>query len=170
MRALLRELADFGVFGRMGRVMAPTDRFTATLYRIGMNYCVDVPPHVSTGWDARHVPVQIVVVGLVGRTTAMRRKDGGYRVFVNVSLREMSDLRDGDAIDVRVTPTEELSEPDVPTDLERALAGSKVDRDAWTGLTLRQRRDFVRYLGEAKGAETRQKRLTRGLQTIRKKK
>ena len=100
----------------------------------------------------------------------MRRKDGGYRVFVNVSLREMSDLGAGDDIDVSVTPTAELSEPAVPADLERALARSRKDRDAWMGLTLRQRCDFVRYLEEAKGAETRRKRLTRGLETIRTKK
>ena len=146
--------------------MARKDRFTATLYRVGMNYCVDVPEHVSSGWDARHVPVKINVVGLLGRTTAMRRKDGGYRVFVNVSLREMSDLGAGDDIDVSVTPTAELSEPAVPADLERALARSRKDRDAWMGLTLRQRRDFVRYLEEARGAETRRKRLTRGLETM----
>lgn len=147
--------------------MAGTDGFTATLYRIGMNYCVDIPGSVSAGWDARHVPVDIVVMGLMGKTTAMRRKDGGYRVFVNVSLREMSDLEEGDAIDVRVTPTAELSEPEVPPDLERALARSQADRDAWTGLTLRQQRDLVRYLDEAKGADTRREHLVRGLDTIK---
>lgn len=149
--------------------MDRTNAFSATLYKIGMNYCVDIPESVTASWKDRHVPVKLVVQGLLGTTTALRRKDGGYRVFVNVSLRELSDLEAGSKVNVRVEPTSELSEPEIPEDLERALARRKTNRSAWTALTLRQRRDFVRYLEEAKGTDTRKKRLAQGLETIRRK-
>jgi hypothetical protein len=149
--------------------MTRMDEFPATLYKIGMNYCVDVPTDVTSSWKDRHVPVRLVVEGLVGFTTALRRKDGGYRVFVNVSIRELAGLAEGSEVAVRLEPTSELSEPDVPEDLERALSLSKTDQNAWDALTLRQRRDFVRYLNEAKGADTRKRRLTHGLETIRSK-
>jgi hypothetical protein len=148
--------------------MARAHRFTATLYRVGMNYCVDVPPGASRAWRGeKKVPVEIEVAGSCRKTTALRRADGSYRVFLETSLREAAGVSAGEEVTLVLSQSVELSEPVVPADLERALTRSKNNRDAWTALTLRQRRDFVRYLEEAKGADTRKKRLARSLETIR---
>lgn len=148
-------------------VMAQTEAFRATIYKIGMNYCIDIPDRLTSSWNERHVPVRLVVEGLIGKTTALRRKGGGYRAFVDLSIREICHLVEGQDITVRLEPTSELPEPDIPEDLERALECQKSDSTAWTALTLRQRRDFVRYLNEAKSSDTRKRRLSQGLETIR---
>lgn len=76
--------------------------FTATLYKNGSSYCVDIPASVTSAWSDRHVPVELVVEGLVDRTTAVRRKDGGYRVFVRISIRELAGLKAGSEATVRL--------------------------------------------------------------------
>jgi hypothetical protein len=150
--------------------MARTHRFTAMLYRVGMNYCVDVAAGAARTWrDEKKVPVEIEVAGSRRKTTALRRADGSYRVFLEASLREAAGVSAGDEVTLSLKKSGELSEAEVPADLERALARSKNNREAWTALTLRQRRDFVRYLEEARGSDTRRRRLDQSLETIREK-
>jgi hypothetical protein len=135
-----------------------------------MNYCVDGPARVSRGWGPeRQIAVRARCADARVETTALRRADGSYRIFVATPLRRAAGAGEGDSIALELERIPELSEPDVPSDLQRALAQSKDDRDAWRALTLRQRRDFARYLGEARGVETRRRRLSDGLERIRRK-
>ena len=50
-------------------------------------------------------------------------------------------------------------EPVMPTDLREALAANCQAETAWNDLTVIGRRDFVRWIGEAKQAETRNRRI-----------
>jgi len=144
--------------------------FGGALYRVGTNTCVDVPVFVSRPWGAaKTVALEIEAGGQRATTTAMRRSGGQYRVFITTSLRDACGVSEGDEMRLGVRRITELSEPDVPRDLGEALSRSSRHRAHWEALTLRQRRDFVRYLGEAKTRMTRSKRLAAGLERIREK-
>ena len=47
--------------------------FAATLYRVGMNYCVDVPAPGSRSWSGeKKVPVELRAADATTQTTALR--------------------------------------------------------------------------------------------------
>lgn len=135
-----------------------------------MNYCVDVPNRVSRALaPERSVPVSLTAGGETAETTALRRAGGGYRVFLSTPLRRAASVSAGDSVSVSLRRLAELQEPETPDDLERALVESPRAKQAWQSLTLRQRRDFLRYLNEARSTPTRMKRLSDGLEKIQEK-
>src|SRR5713101_5170806 len=58
-------------------------------------------------------------------------------------------------------PTEEESEPKVPTDLRKALAATAKAKAKWSDLTPIARRDFISWIDSAKQPETRRRRIDR---------
>jgi uncharacterized protein YdeI (YjbR/CyaY-like superfamily) len=57
------------------------------------------------------------------------------------------------------TPAGGVSEPNLPTDLRKALAADPVAKTKWKDLTPIARRDFVSWLDAAKQPETRKRRI-----------
>lgn len=58
-------------------------------------------------------------------------------------------------------PAEKESEPEVPTDLRKALASDTKTEAQWADLTPIARRDFISWIGSAKQLETRNRRIGR---------
>ena len=58
-------------------------------------------------------------------------------------------------------PVVKDAEPRVPTDLRKALAAVAKARAQWKSLTPIARRDFISWIGSAKQAETRTRRIAR---------
>ncbi|HYM65132.1 MAG TPA: YdeI/OmpD-associated family protein [Candidatus Sulfotelmatobacter sp.] len=65
----------------------------------------------------------------------------------------------GDTVKVEIEPTKEWVEPEVPTDMKKALSSSKKAKDLWEDITPSARWDWVRWVRAVKTEETRQKHL-----------
>ena len=65
----------------------------------------------------------------------------------------------GDTVDVTIEPTKEWIEPDVPEDLEAALATSPPAATLWKEISPLARWDWIRWIRAVKTAETRQKHI-----------
>lgn len=65
----------------------------------------------------------------------------------------------GDTVTVELEPTKEWIEPEVPADVQKALATSKKAEELWHDITPMARWDWIRWVRAVKTPETRQKHL-----------
>ena len=66
----------------------------------------------------------------------------------------------GDVVILEITPAGKDTEPEVPTDLKKALAAAaSKTRAVWSDITANARRDWIHWITSAKQAETRARRI-----------
>jgi len=73
----------------------------------------------------------------------------------------------GDEVDVDVEPDTAPREVEVPADLAGALAGDDAARATFDGLSFTHRKEWVRWVEEAKKADTRATRLAKTVESLR---
>ena len=94
---------------------------------------------------------------------AMLEPDGqkSHWLKVDRKLREAAGATPGDIVELEITPAAEEPEPDVPRDLQKALATAEPKaRALWEDITPIARRDWIHWITSAKQAETRARRVT----------
>jgi hypothetical protein len=140
-------------------------RFLAEIYKVGINRCVDVPDRVGEafGSSRRYVPVVATVKGHSVCTNLVPRGGGRYRLFLDGAARRAAGADAGDRVSVTLRPDRGSREVSVPEDLAKALRRTKGARSAFDGLTVNQRREFLRYISKAKRAETRSRHIEKGI-------
>jgi hypothetical protein len=79
---------------------------------------------------------------------------------VNRKLSDAAGAEAGDIVTLEIVPAGKETEPEVPTDLRKALATAapKV-RAVWSDITPNARRDWIHWATSAKQAETRARRI-----------
>jgi bacteriocin resistance YdeI/OmpD-like protein/uncharacterized protein DUF1905 len=141
--------------------------FSATLYKIGINRCVDVPEEISRALGGeRSIPVVVTVNGRSVRTTLLPGSGGAHRLFVNTELRRAAGADAGQRIWIAVRADRSPREIAVPSDLAAALRRSPQAKRAFAQITPALRREFLRSVLAARTPETRAGRIARGLKTL----
>ena len=101
-------------------------RFTTTLHKLAMNYCVDVPPAVSRALAGdppeRYVRVEGTANGHPFRTRLTPRGGGAYRLFLDGDVRAAAAIDVGDKVAIEVVRADASPEPPLPDDLREALS------------------------------------------------
>jgi uncharacterized protein YdeI (YjbR/CyaY-like superfamily) len=82
------------------------------------------------------------------------------------AIRTAADAEAGDAVEVILELGTAPREVDVPVALAAALANDPVARSAFDGLAVTHRKEFARWIEEAKREETRGRRVTQTLQML----
>lgn len=77
----------------------------------------------------------------------------------NKKLLKEAAAKAGDTVRVTLEPTKEWVEPEVPDDLQKALATSQKAQELWKDITPLARWDWIRWVRAVKTSETRQKHL-----------
>lgn len=87
--------------------------------------------------------------------------DGQRSHWLRVSreLCEAADANAGDIVTLEIMPAEEEPEPDVPGDLQKALAAAPKAWALWSDITPIARRDWIYWIVTAKRPETRTRRI-----------
>jgi len=142
---------------RHGTRSAGTRRFSAAIYRIGINFCVDVPEAVSRALMAGTLDGH----GL--RTTLVPRGGCHHRLFLNGALRSAAGVEEGDTVTVALKLDTRSREPPVPKDLSAPLRKNAGALPALPALTPAHRRELLEWIDYAKRAETRARRIPRVL-------
>lgn len=143
-------------------------RFSATLHRpAGTSEPASwtflrLPKQASAKLPSRsRTSVEGTINGVVFQATLDPDGEGGHWLKVDQSLREAAGARAGDDIPLEIAPMEEEPEPQVPTDLRKALAGAQPKaNDVWSDITPVARRDWIHWIESAKQAATRAKRIS----------
>jgi Bacteriocin-protection, YdeI or OmpD-Associated/Domain of unknown function (DUF1905) len=103
-------------------------------------------------------PVRVTINGYTFRTTVASM---GGRVFIgmNREVRAGAGVEPGQRVEVELVLDEEPRTVELPTDLEAALDGSA--RAFFDSLSFTHRKEYVRWIEDAKRVETRQARIAR---------
>lgn len=95
------------------------------------------------------------------RFRARLEPDGQLSHWLQVSkeLLDAVGANVGDVVTLEIEPAEKEPEPEMPTDLEEALAAAPAARSVWHDTTTIARLDWIHWITSAKQARTRAKRI-----------
>ena len=128
---------------------------------------IEVPEDlVAALGSSRRPPVTVTIGGHSYRTT-VARMGGRFLVPLSAENRTAAGVAAGDLVDVDIEPDPTAREVDVPADLAEALARDDAARATFDGLSFTHRKEWVRWVEEAKKAETRAMRLAKTVESLR---
>jgi hypothetical protein len=143
------------------RIGVPAIRFDATLYAIDKWTVLRLPSKASMELPSRG---QVAVKGTVngkGFETVLE-PDGysGHWMRLDGKLKRNAALRPGDTARLEIEVLKDWPEPNVPQDLETALATAPQKiQDLWQGITPMARWEWVRWVNATQNADTRKRRV-----------
>ena len=142
-------------------------RFSAMLYAVGVNRCVDIPPEIT---DALGGKTHIRVKGRVGDEPFLSnlapRGGGKHRLFVHSGVWRKLGVDMGDLVDVEIERDDEEWEISVPADLAEAMPAGSEALEAFQALTIPNRKRFIDRIEETKTPATRKRRIEQGVQLL----
>jgi Bacteriocin-protection, YdeI or OmpD-Associated/Domain of unknown function (DUF1905) len=134
-------------------------RFSATIYKLGINLCVDAPKRVSDAFKTRgYVPVAGTLNGHAIRATLVPKGGGEHRLFLNGEMRKRAEVGVGDTVTISLTLDTEPRETPLPDELAEALRENDL-LEAFNRLTPSDRRIVLTWLSDARKEETRNRRI-----------
>lgn len=84
---------------------------------------------------------------------------GSHWFRVDPGLREAAGIDAGDAVSVAMEPSSEWPEPDIPADINEALASDPAANALWVKITPMARWDWLRWIRSTNNPETRSRRI-----------
>jgi hypothetical protein len=152
-----------------------TIHFEATLYSVGSWTILRLPPSASARLPSRGMTM---VAGTINGAPfrSLLEPDGRYArgqapshwFRPDEKLLDDASATAGDTVQVSLEPTKEWIEPEVPDDLQRALATSAAAEALWQDITPAARWDWIRWIRAVKTPETRQKHIEVALDKLNK--
>jgi hypothetical protein len=127
---------------------------------------VELPFDVKEAYGSARPKVMATVNDVILRTTVSVYSGRSYVGF-RKEIQEAASIRIGDRIRVRIEPDLEPREIEMPEDLARVLSKDRAARQAFEGLSYTHRKEYVRWVEEAKKPETRQRRVERTIEMLR---
>jgi hypothetical protein len=138
------------------------ERFTATL---GERHVV-VPLDAKALWGEARPPVTGTVNGVPFRSRLMVY--GGQTVLgLTNAFRAEAGLAEGDEVEVVIDRDDAPREVEIPPALQAALDGDAKAREAFDALSFTHRREYARWIAEAKREETRDRRAAKAIELLR---
>ena len=143
-------------------------RLTATLVARGPAAAVvlDEEQVAAVGEGAKRFPVVATVNGYTWRTTVTRMR-GEFLLGLNRAVRQEAGVEAGDTVEVKLELDTAPREAEVPEALANALAEDSEARAAFDRLAYTRRKEYARWINEAKRDETRQRRVAQALEMLR---
>ncbi|HXR28337.1 MAG TPA: YdeI/OmpD-associated family protein [Solirubrobacteraceae bacterium] len=120
----------------------------------------------AVGEGAKRFPVTATVNGYAFATTVTRMR-GEFLLGLSRAVREAAGAQAGDTVTVQLALDTEERTVEVPPALDAALAGDPRTRAAFDALAFTHRKEFARWVAEAKREETRERRVAQALEMIR---
>ncbi|MEA2298381.1 MAG: hypothetical protein QOF77_1317 [Solirubrobacteraceae bacterium] len=145
-----------------------TERFTATLEDSGRGggRWVEVPFDPRVAFGQARAPVRGTVNGVPLRSRIAVYADRAY-LGLTREIRAAAGVDVGDTVEVVLELDDAPREVEVPEPLARALAGDAEARAAFDALAPTHRREYARWIAEAKREETRRRRVEKALVMLR---
>jgi hypothetical protein len=114
----------------------------------------------------RRFPVAATVNGYTWRTT-VAVMGGESLVGLSKAVREAAGVQAGDTVEVTLAYDDAPRAVDVPPTLAAALDADPQARAAYDRLAYTHRKEFARWIAEAKREETRERRVAQALEMLR---
>lgn len=121
---------------------------------------------LALGGGKKSFPVALTVNGGVF-PLRLARMGGENLIGLRKDVREAAGLAYGDVVAVEVAADEAERTVEVPDDLAAALAADPEADAAFAGMAYSHRKEYVRWVTEAKKAETRATRIDKAVSMVR---
>lgn len=147
--------------------MGETLKITATFEQrgpAGAFVLTDEQVH-ALGGGTKAFPVTLTVNGATF-SLRLARMGGENLIGLRREVREAAGLAYGDVTAVEVSADEAERTVDVPDDLTAALAADPAAEAAFAAMAYSHRKEYVRWVTEARKAETRATRIGKAVQMI----
>ena len=136
--------------------------FSTTVLGMGNNTGLEVPDAALAELGAgRRAPVVVTVAGYTYRST-VAVMGGKNLISLSKAHREASGLAAGDAVEVTLVLDDGPREVEVPDALQAALEQAGLT-EAFAALSYSRRKEHARQVAEAKGDDTRSRRVAKVL-------
>jgi hypothetical protein len=140
---------------------APTVRFSATLDTVDNALILRLPEKASKQLPSRG---QVAVQATINRHEfqTVLEPDGvfGHWMRVDRKIQKAAAISEGGTATVEVAPRKDWPEPEVPPDLESALAAAPQKiQDLWNAITPMARWEWVRWVNATQNPDTRKRRV-----------
>jgi uncharacterized protein YdeI (YjbR/CyaY-like superfamily) len=120
----------------------------------------------TVGEGAKRFPVAATVNDYTWRTT-VTRMGGEYLLGLSRAVREAAGVEAGDEVAVALSLDTAPREVEIPEALAQALAGDPDAQAAFEKLSYSHRKEYARWVDEAKREETRHRRVEKTLEKLR---
>ena len=120
----------------------------------------------AIGEGAKRFPVRATVNGYSWRMTVARMR-GEFLVGLNRAVRDAAAVEAGDTVEVTIELDTEPREVELPAALASALAVDVAGRSAFDALSLTHRKEYARWVVDAKRQETRDRRVAQAIEQLR---
>lgn len=127
---------------------------------------IEVPEDVVAALGSGSRPAVTVTVGGHSYRTTVARMGGRFLVPLSAENRTAADVAAGDQVDVDIQPDTAPRQVEVPADLTDALAKDHAARATFDGLSFTHRKEWVRWVEEAKKPATRATRLAKTVESL----
>jgi hypothetical protein len=129
-------------------------------------FVLDDEQVAAVGEGAKRFPVIATVNGYTWRTS-VARMGGEFLVGLNKKVRTGAGVQAGDTVSLELKLDSEPRTVEVPAALAEALDADPEAKATFEGLAFTHRKEFARWIEEAKREETRARRVTQALDMIR---
>jgi len=143
----------------------PTARYKTRVIGEGNHASLHIPDEVLAQLGAnRRAPLKVTVNGHTYQSTATG-VGGECRVVFPQRDRAAAGVAAEDVVEVTLCLDAVVREVEIPAELSEALDAAGL-RAAFDGLTYSKRREIARSVAEAKGDETKHRRISRALEQL----
>ena len=143
-------------------------RFRTTILQGGKTTTgIEVPPEVVEALGkGKRPPVRVTINGATYRSS-IAVMGGRFMVGVSAENRAVTGVKGGDIVDVEIDLDTEKRGVTVPPDLQQALDGDLVAKEAFARLAYSHQLRHVLAVTDARTPETRQRRIEKAIEMLR---
>lgn len=152
----------------VGQVILGGMKFQTTVLLGGKTATgLQIPDEVVAALGSGKRPKVVITIGDYSYRSTAAPMGGEYLVPLSAEHRQGAGVAAGDVVEVSVTLDEAVREVEIPAELAEALAQDAPARQFFDSLSFSHRKEWVRWITEAKKPETRQARLVKTIEGLR---
>ncbi|HZJ22987.1 MAG TPA: YdeI/OmpD-associated family protein [Anaerolineales bacterium] len=149
--------------------MTKKQTFTAVIQNAGGGGAfVEVPFDVESAFGAKRPRVKATFEGVPYRGILARMGTEHHLLIILKEIREKIGKTFGDEVRITVEPDTEPRVIEIPAELKKAFKAEKEAKASFDKLSYTHRREYVMWINEAKREETRQNRIVKAIEMLKK--
>jgi antitoxin component of MazEF toxin-antitoxin module len=140
--------------------------FDTTILQIGNNTGICVPDDVVEKLGAGKKPPVTVTVNNYTYRNTVALMGGKFMIGVSAAIRSETGIKGGDKVTVQLELDTQPRAVALPADFEEALAKNAPAKQFFEQLSYSNKQRYVLPIGQAKTAETRQRRIGKAIEDL----
>jgi hypothetical protein len=142
--------------------------FKTKLFEINSWTILQLPKDASAQLPSRgQVMIEGTINGSSFQTPLEPDGKGSHWLRIDDKLGKAANVKAGDSVSLKIEPSKQWPEPELPEDIKKALAADKEANDLWEKVTPLAHWEWIRWIRSTGREETRKKRIEVALSKMR---